>query len=297
MKEFSGFSDSLADCAGFTEIEEISKNLVEKARSMELRTFAEIVLFSENLNEKLRMIEEPMTDRDPGEPLLLDAPMRPEELVFAPRRTAPAMPSPATFDKDVKKGIAHHIMANHELQAVEVMAWILCRFPDSPSDFRQQLFAIIQEEQRHTRMHIERANHLGVPFGSYPVNGYIWKKSLDFQSPLDYVSGMALVFECRNLDHSLEFEQYFLNAGDKRSAKIMRRIHQDEIGHVKFGIDWLRKWKSKSESDWECWIEHLHWPIRPAKAIGDIFHREPRLDAGLSEDFVNRLETFPQEKF
>ncbi|MBW3543595.1 MAG: ferritin-like domain-containing protein [Planctomycetes bacterium] len=257
---------------------------------MEIRRFAERVLLSRSLEEKLQRPEGPLTDEAPGEPLHVSVPGRPAELEFAPRRTAPRMPSAEALADPRKRGVAHHIMANHELQAAEVMAWVLCQFPDAPAEFRSGLVRILADEQRHTRMHAERAAALGVPFGSLPVNCYIWKKALAFGSVLDYVAGLPLVFEGRNLDHTLQFEEWFARVGDERGAAVFRGIHRDEIEHVRFGIEWLRRLKPPGMSDWEAWQTHLHWPLRAEKARGDTLHRDSRRAAGMSEDFLDRLD-------
>lgn len=256
---------------------------------MELREWAEYILFSPTWQEKCRPPEEPLTDRRPGPSLRLCQPTRCRDLEFAPRRTAPAMPRPHSLSLPQKRGVAHHILANHELQALEVMAWTLLVFPEAPSDFRMGLAAIIRDEQRHTRMHAERAALLGVPFGSYPVNHYIWDKAQQFQNILDYLAGLPLTFEGRNLDHTLEFERHFLDVGDQQSAAIMQVIHRDEIRHVAFGYAWLRQLKPTDLSPWEVYAAHLHWPVRPDKAVGRQFHRAPRVQAGLDEDFIEQL--------
>jgi uncharacterized ferritin-like protein (DUF455 family) len=195
----------------------------------------------------------------------------------------------------LKRGIAHHILANHELQALEVMAWTLCAFPDAPSDFRRGLADIMADEQRHTRMHVERARALGVEFGEFPVNGYIWEKAMQFESVLDYLCGLPLVFEGRNLDHTLELAEEFAAAGDERSAALMRVIHRDEIGHVQFGSTWLNRLKSPAQTQWEAFTAHLHWPIRASKARGRVFQRTAREQAGLSREFIDRLERAGEE--
>lgn len=258
---------------------------------MELRAFAEQVLLSESLSAKLERVREDFTDREPGVARRLLEPVRSSELMFAPRRAAPAMPHPDTFVEPRRRAIAHHIMANHELQALEVMGWMLLAFPEAPAEFRLGVARIMQDEQRHTLMHIERAASLGLRFGELPVNCYIWKKALSFQSVLEYLAGLPLTFEGRNLDHTLEFEEYFLKAGDPKSAAIMKAIHRDEISHVAFGLDWLRRLKPAEQSEWDAYVEHLHYPLRPDKSVGDVFHVEPRLAAGMTDEFVRRLRS------
>ena len=201
------------------------------------------------------------------------------------------MPRPGAFRDPHKRGVAHHIMANHELQALEVMAWTLIAFPEAPAEFRRGMVDVMADEQRHTRMHIERAARLGLRFGELPVNCYIWKKAMAFTSVLDYVAGLPLVFEGRNLDHTLEFAEAFSAAGDERSASTMRVIHRDEIAHVAFGVTWLRRLKPPGQSEWDAFESHLHWPLRPGKARGDAFQREARIAAGFSLDFIDRLES------
>lgn len=257
---------------------------------MEIREFAERILLSECLNEKLRRAEMPFTDDRPGESWRPEAPHRPANLQFAARRQAPPMPKPGAFADPVKRAVAHHIMANHELQACEVMAFVLVAFPESPPDFRLGLAKIIDDEQRHTRMHMQRATDLGIEFGDLPVNCYIWKKALSYTCELDYLAGLPLTFEGRNLDHTVEFENLFHQVGDSKSAAVMRTIHRDEIEHVRFGWEWLCRLKPAHLSEWDTYCEHLHWPLRPAKAKGDVFQRAARQDAGLTEDFLDKLE-------
>ena len=258
---------------------------------MELRELAERILLNPTLEVKLERVRESLTDISPGETRRFAEPRRSADLVFAPRRAAPAMPHPSTFGETRKRAIAHHILANHELQALEVMAWVLLAFPDAPSEFRLGLARVIADEQRHTRMHADQAAALGIRFGELPVNCYIWKKSQQFESVLDYLAGLPLTFEGRNLDHTLEFEEYFEKAGDPKSAAIMKAIHLDEIRHVAFGLEWLQRLKPAGQSDWDTYVAHLHWPLRPDKSVGDTFHREPRIAAGMSPEFLARLQS------
>ncbi|QDT64955.1 ferritin-like domain-containing protein [Calycomorphotria hydatis] len=263
---------------------------------MELRAFAEQVLLSEELEQKLQSVDfDQLTDQKPGEALRLTEPTRPATLQFAAPRTAPSMPKGHALGDPGRRAVAHHIMANHELQALEVMAFVLLAFPDAPTDFRLGLARVMGDEQKHTRMHAKRAEELGTAFGSMPVNCYIWKKAQSYTCVLDYLAGLPLVFEGRNLDHTLEFERYFLDAKDKKSAGIMRSIHRDEIEHVAFGLEWLRKLKPADQSEWDTFCAHLSYPLRPDKSVGDEFHIGPRQQAGMSEEFIENLSRLANE--
>ena len=257
---------------------------------MEIREFAERVLTADSIAEKLLPFEPPVTDDRPGDAFRPALPARPIALQFCGRKQTPAMPHPNTFSNPLKRAAAHHILANHELQALEVMAFVLCAFPEAPPDFRREMVPILADEQRHTRMHIQRAEELGMRFGDLPVNGYFWIKAQKFSCLLDYLAGMPLTFEGRNLDHTLEFEEHFTTADDQTGANILRIIHRDEIRHVAFGIRWLRKLKSPDQTDWQAYESHLQWPLRPEKSKGRHFHREPRMTAGLSDEFLDELE-------
>ncbi|MSR60735.1 MAG: DUF455 family protein [Planctomycetaceae bacterium] len=263
---------------------------------MELREFARQVLDSPSLAAKLAPPGTELTDDAPGLPERPALPARLRELQFCGRRQTPPMPHPDTFGDPHRRAVAHHIMANHELQALEVMAFVLVAFPQAPAEFRRGLVRIMADEQRHTRLHVDRLLELGSNFGALPVNGYFWNKAQEFQSLLDYLAGLPLTFEGRNLDHTLEFEAIFERVGDLRGAGIMRAIHRDEIQHVAFGVHWLRILKPADVSDWEVYEQHLHWPLRPEKSRGAAFHREPRLAAGMSIEFVDRLEGLSSEE-
>jgi len=257
--------------------------------NMEIRDFANRVLLTPEIDAKLAPATG-LTDVSPGSPRRVEVPNRPGNLQFAPRRTAPRMPAPNAMRDAGCRAVAHHIMANHELQALEVMAFVLLAFPDAPSDFRMGMTRVMADEQRHTRMHMERARALGISFGDLPVNCYIWEKAQAYQSVPEYLAGLPLTFEGRNLDHTLEFEDSFRRAEDLRSAGVMRSIHRDEIRHVAFGIEWLRKLKPPHQSDWEAYVSFLHWPMKPEMATGNRFHAEPRQVAGLDAEFIRRLE-------
>ena len=75
----------------------------------------------------------------------------------------------------------------------------------------------------------------------------------------------------------------------------MRAIHRDEIRHVDFGMRWLRRLKSSEMDDFAAFEQHLKWPIRPSKARGSLFQEDARRQAGMSDDFIDRLKNWTEQ--
>ena len=263
---------------------------ISKLKAMEIREFAEAILFSESIEVKLETTSKSFRDRAPGEARFIEMPARPPNLRFDKHRRGAQMPSVEGLRESRLRAVAHHIMANHELQALESMAWLLIAFPDAPAEFRQEVAHVMFDEQRHTRMHIGRLETMGLKFGDKPVNGQVWLRTTSSRSLLDYLARLPLAFEGGNLDLSLEFAERFESAGDSKSASVMRAIHEDEITHVSLGVRWLRKLKPAGQSDWDAFTSHLGERMKPRMARGKDFQREARIKAGLDEDSIRKLE-------
>ena len=257
---------------------------------MELRDFAERVLFAESLEEKLAAPDVGMTDEHPGQPARIALPSRPAKLQIRKRKRGAKMPHPKALVEPRLRGVAHHILANHELQAVEVMAWTLCAFPEAPPSFRSGLYRILCEEQRHTRMHMRRLEQMGMGFGDLPVSAYVWRRVQQCENLREYLACLPLTFEAGNLDHSLFYADLFANAGDEKSAAVLRAIHRDEIGHVAFGVRWFQTLRVSARPLWEEYAHHLRWPLGPHYARGRTLNADARRRAGLPEEFIDQLK-------
>ena len=109
---------------------------------MELREFAERVLFSTTLEEKLRPPEN-ITDERPGVALVTPAaPGRPPGLHFKPHGSGKSeFPGLHQLENKTERGRLLHFFGNHELLATELMALVLLRFPEAPPAFRRESYA------------------------------------------------------------------------------------------------------------------------------------------------------------
>lgn len=268
---------------------------------MELRQFAENLLFAESLEAKLAGPEGRISDDQPGLAVTTPpVPGRPDTLRFRDGKDARAdFPKAHELEDEGQRGLLLHFFANHELLATELMALVLLKFPDAPAEFRRGVYRTLREEQEHTRLYLERMAACGVKFGDYPVSGFFWKSVAPMESPLDYVTRLSLTFEQANLDFSRHFAGVFRRSGDEATASLLDRIYRDEIGHVRYGLEWFRRWKDGSDSDWDAFQRQLIFPLSPrrAKAGGEApFNREGRLEAGLDEAFIRELGTFERSK-
>ena len=256
---------------------------------MTLRDLAARVLLSADVDLKLRPVSGEPTDARPGPALRVSEPARPASLRFRYMRNGPALPRGDALQDRGRRGVAHHILANHELQAAEVMASVLLAFPRAPADFRRELGAILRDEVRHARMHLARAAACGVRFGDCTVNGHVWLSAARFRSELEYLAVLPLVFEARNLDESLDLAAQFDAAGDAKGAAVMRRIHEDEIGHVAFGLRWLKAFGGDADA-FDLWTAFMEEPNKPRRAVGRTFLEPPRVAAGMDAAFLAKLK-------
>lgn len=264
---------------------------------MELREFAERVLFATTLEEKLQSVAV-VTDERPGSALVVPAaPGRPAELRFKAQGSGRAdFPGAQHLEREQERGRLLHFFANHELLATELMALALLRFPDAPAAFRRGIFETLKDEQMHTRLYLQRMRQCGIQFGELPVSGYFWRSVASMESPLDYVTRLSLTFEQANLDFCRHFAGIFQTAGDAATAKLLDRVYRDEIGHVAYGLKWFRRWKNPGESDWDAFCRQLKFPLSPQRAKGLALNVEGRRAAGFDAVFVAELNIYSQSK-
>ena len=264
---------------------------------MELREFAEQVVFGTTLEEKLAPPGE-LTDEHPGG--LSEAPAqpgRPGTLHFKDLRDGGTeTPGWRDLEQDTGRGRLLHFFANHELLATELMALVLLRFPDAPASFRQGVLRTLRDEQKHTRLYLDRMHACGIGFGDLPVSGYFWRMVAPMENPIDFVSRLSLTFEQANLDHCREFGCRFSAVGDTATASLLDGIYRDEIAHVAHGLKWFRRWKHPDESDWEAFCRQLQFPLSPQRAKGRVFNADGRRAAGLDPDFIRSLEVFARSR-
>ncbi len=256
-----------------------------------IREFAERVILDPSLAVKLapppaELIDD---DREPRE--LPPAPNRAPELRIETDAKRKRKVPPREGMPDVRQRVRIlHGLANHELQAIELFAWALLRFPAAPRAFRRGIVKILAEEQLHCRLYLDRIAALGGRFGDEPLSGYFWSKIESCTTALRFICAMCLTFENANLDHALDLADAAAACGDPETAAVLVKVHDDELGHVRFGWRWLARLKLESQTMTEAYLANLAWPLRPVLARGPDFRRASRERVGLDEEFIGLLE-------
>ncbi len=220
-----------------------------------------------------------------GEGVTLDAPGRPPELVQREERKK----TPKNL-RDVKNRAAVlHTFLHHELQAAELMAWAILRFPQTPLAFRRGLLGICRDELRHLNLYAEHLESLGFPYGSFEVKDWFWQR-VPCDSPAQFVARLSVGFEGGNLDHGARFTDLFAQAGDAKAAQIQALITEEEIAHAAFGLHWLEQFAGGA--DFETWRALLPAPITPLMTKWHSLNLEARRRAGFSDEFLRALEAW-----
>lgn len=261
---------------------------------MELQQLAKTILYTPTLEARFFLPEgglTSLTDHDPGKPQPWIEPLRPENLQIAPKKKRKSLPHPSSLHDPAMRVRCLHTFANHEMMALELMAWALLAYPDAPPAFRRGMAWLIQEEQRHLALYIERIEDNNARFGDLPVNDHFWRIAPLLDTPLKWVCALNLTFEQANLDHAPVFARYFRKAGDEKSAALMDQIVEDEIKHVGFGVRWLRHFSNGVLSDFETFTQNLNDYMGIERAKGDEFNVEARRLAGFDDDFIQALKT------
>ena len=263
----------------------------------EVTEYARRILLSADLQDKLAQPER-LSDQYPQGMAAL--PMRPARAVawdFVEHQSKGVQKARSPFPKLLgvaenpqRAGDVFHFFANHELLALELMAWVLLRFPEMPRALRLGLAATMREEQKHLSLYLGQMESRGVELGDLSMSGHFWNTLAGIQDPREFLAGMSLTFEQANLDFARDWRDGFGSLGMQEEAAVMQVVYEEEIGHVKHGLHWLRTLDEGQRSDWD--LHHFWMPagLQLSKARGEVMDREARRAAGLSDSYMDQLE-------
>lgn len=220
-----------------------------------------------------------------------DVPARPEK---------PELLAPAAMPKR-GRGSAHgrlallHALAHIEFVAIDLALDAAGRFgAEMGQEFLDDWLSVAADEAMHYALLARRLRTLGSFYGAMPAHDGLWDAARE--TAHDVAARLAIVpmvLEARALDVTPMTVKKFLTAGDKRSARILQRIVDDEIRHVRFGTKhFIALCNMRGESPPDLWKtlvkRHFRGAVKPP------FNDSARRSAGLSREMMAGVATPPR---
>ena len=166
-------------------------------------------------------------------------PARPERPLLRPPKE---MAKRRAFGSRAGRIALLHALAHIELNAID-LAWdLVARFAAHglPRGFFDDWVEVAAEEACHFALLAGRLEEFGACYGDLPAHDGLWEAAAATANDLlARLAVVPLVLEARGLDVTPEMAAQLDRVGDAESAKILRRIYSDEVGHVATGVRWF----------------------------------------------------------
>ncbi len=233
-----------------------------------------------------------------GKAVVPDRPVRGPGLEM--RGGADRLPRPGQLRDRTARIACLARFAHHELQAVELFAWALLLWPAMPAGLQRGLLSALRDEQRHCRLYLERLDAQGGSFWRDDHSDYFWRQAPAIAAspagPRAFLAAMGLTLEQANLDFTLSYRDGFAEAGDRESAAVCQRVHEEEIAHVALARRWLLRLDTGRDGpdagdDLRAYRSAVPFPLDAARAKGRRFAVAPRRRAGLSPALIEHVRS------
>jgi len=182
-----------------------------------------------------------------------------------------------------------HAIAHIEFNAINLALDAMYRFQDMPEQYYFDWCRVAAEEAQHFTMLSDYLASHGVSYGDFPAHNGLWEMAL--KTDFDVLVRMALVprvLEARGLDVTPGMIKKLQSTGDTQLIKILEKIFDDEIGHVKIGTYWYKSLCEERQLDAdETFIQLIEKYMQGAK-FGP-FEIEARVEAGFSHEEMQAL--------
>lgn len=184
-----------------------------------------------------------------------------------------------------------HALAHIELNAIDLAFDLVGRFADRektpplPDAFVDDWIRVGADEARHFLMLDDRLNEMDMAYGDLPAHDGLWQAAYDTRHDLlARLAIVPLVLEARGLDVTPAMMDKFAAAGDKKSAKMLGIIFEDEKTHVGAGAKWFADFCAQDGLDMHaCFKDRLGrffgGQLKPP------FNVAARTQAGLPQEF------------
>ncbi len=182
-----------------------------------------------------------------------------------------------------------------ELQALEAAGRTLWDFPDEPWEFKMNMARQCWDEARHVQIIEKLIDHVGGKVGEFPESTFLFETSCH-DDPVLRVTGVNRCLEGLACDAFRSLVDEGKSVGDEVIAQAVDYVLADELTHVRFGSDWVKKF---TEGDPERARRAKEYQTETDRNFsfggGRQIAREERIEAGFTEQEVDELEAIETE--
>lgn len=179
-----------------------------------------------------------------------------------------------------------HSLAHIEFVAIDLALDMAGRFGGMMGrEFVSDFLAVAADEAMHFALIDRHLHRLGSHYGALPAHGGLWEAAR--KTAHDVAARLAvvpMVLEARGLDVTPLTLERVRQSGDETGARILQRILDDEIRHVRFGsthFNALCAVRGESaENQWKMLVQRYF-----GGAVKPPFNDSARLEAGLPRSF------------
>lgn len=185
----------------------------------------------------------------------------------------------------------YHALAHIEFVAIDLALDMAGRFgAEMGPKFVADFLSVAADEAMHFALLDRRLRGLGSHYGDLPAHSGLWDTADETRH--DVAARLAIVpmvLEARGLDVTPMMVDRLRMAGDLDGVRLLERILDDEIRHVRFGAIYFEAICQtrglNPETHWRSLvIRHFRGGLRPP------FNDSARQAAGLSRRFYGELE-------
>lgn len=212
-----------------------------------------------------------------------DEPARPQRPELLP---ANRMPKRGKAGSERARVAMLHALAHIEYGAIDLAFDMIGRFgAGAPRAFVDDWIKVGADEALHFALLLRRLDRLGSSYGALPAHDGLWDAArVTADDRLARLAIVPMVLEARGLDVTPATITRFEAAGDSVSAAILRRIYDDEIGHVATGVKWFNHFCGEARitgaEHWQSLVKrYFRGEIKPP------FNDSARATAGLTTEY------------
>lgn len=185
-----------------------------------------------------------------------------------------------------------HAIAHIEFNAINLALDAIYRFQSMPEQYYSDWCRVAVEEAQHFTMLSDYLSRHGMSYGDLNAHNGLWEMAV--KTDFDVLVRMALVprvLEARGLDVTPTMIEKLASTGDVELISILKKIFDEEIGHVKIGTDWYRfLCKERNLEPEKTFLQLIKKHMEGAK-FGP-FETQARIKAGFSHEELQSLLTY-----